>query len=460
MKKSVVLPIVLAIILLILGGIILFWNPILDLLPIDQSRWKTVENITVHLNEKGDPDLGWYEEGGHTYYLDPARDGAIVTGFTEIDNAQYCFSEAGLLITGWLETPEGIRYYSDTGVMVTGLQSIDGSIYGFGEDGFLLTGWQEFDGKRYFLTESGIISTGWLEQPEGIYYLDDSGMMATGWVDTAQGRFYLDETGLRQTGLITIDGTLYYLPESGSLTAGWLELDGDRYYINRDYSAHIGWLELDGKKYYLKEDGSAAKGKLELDGTPYYFTSTGANLLLVNPWNQIPEGYTVELVEFSGGSISAECYDALMQMLEDCRTAGCSPVLRSTYRNHGTQVYLFERQITAWQSYGYDYNTAKIYAAQNVAVPGTSEHQLGLAVDIADSAYPRLNSSQADTKTQKWLMEHCWEYGFILRYPDGTTEHTGIVYEPWHYRYVGTELSMELKELGVCLEVYLENLTK
>ena len=90
-----------------------------------------------------------------------------------------------------------------------------------------------------------------------------------------------------------------------------------------------------------------------------------------------------------------------------------------------------------------------------VAVPGTSEHQLGLAVDIIDSNYGYLDDYQASMPTQKWLMEHCWEYGFILRYPEGTTEITGIIYEPWHYRYVGVEVAMEMKQLGVTLEEYL-----
>ena len=104
---------------------------------------------------------------------------------------------------------------------------------------------------------------------------------------------------------------------------------------------------------------------------------------------------------------------------------------------------------------GYEEEEAKVIAAREVAVPGTSEHQLGLAVDIVDKDHPLLDESQADRPTQIWLMEHCWEYGFILRYPVGTTDQTGIIYEPWHYRYVGREIAMELKELGITLEEYL-----
>ena len=104
---------------------------------------------------------------------------------------------------------------------------------------------------------------------------------------------------------------------------------------------------------------------------------------------------------------------------------------------------------------GYSYDEAYAEASKSVAIPGTSEHQLGLAVDIVDNSNWNLNTSQEKTKTQKWLMEHCWEYGFILRFPNGTTDITGIIYEPWHYRYVGVEISMELRDLGITLEEYL-----
>ena len=83
------------------------------------------------------------------------------------------------------------------------------------------------------------------------------------------------------------------------------------------------------------------------------------------------------------------------------------------------------------------------------------EHQLGLAVDITDSSIQPLNAEQEKAGTYKWLKEHCWEYGFIVRYPNGTTDITGVGYEPWHFRYVGVEVAMEMKQLGITLEEYL-----
>ena len=91
-----------------------------------------------------------------------------------------------------------------------------------------------------------------------------------------------------------------------------------------------------------------------------------------------------------------------------------------------------------------------------MAVPGTSEHQTGLALDIVDTSYQILDEAQEDTDVQRWLAEHSWEYGFVLRYPLGKSEITGISYEPWHYRYVGRTAAREMTELGLRLEEYVD----
>ena len=90
-----------------------------------------------------------------------------------------------------------------------------------------------------------------------------------------------------------------------------------------------------------------------------------------------------------------------------------------------------------------------------VAVPGTSEHQLGLAVDLVDANMQDLTSAQESTETQKWLMANSWRYGFIHRYPNGKTDITGIIYEPWHYRYVGKDAAQEIFNRDITLEEYL-----
>ena len=93
---------------------------------------------------------------------------------------------------------------------------------------------------------------------------------------------------------------------------------------------------------------------------------------------------------------------------------------------------------------GYSYENAQKEAQTRVSRPGTSEHQTGLAVDL--EGWDGL----------MWLKEHCWEYGFIVRYPGGKSHITGVIYEPWHFRYVGVEIAMDMKDTGLCLEEYLQ----
>lgn len=183
-------------------------------------------------------------------------------------------------------------------------------------------------------------------------------------------------------------------------------------------------------------------------------------LLLVNPWNPLPEGYTVNLKRLANGlQVDERIYDDLNAMLIDCHKAGLCPVVCSAYRSHAKQVQLHNNKIARLRAAGYSRDAAVKEAGRWVAVPGTSEHETGMALDLVSRSYQLLNERQADTAEQKWLMEHCWEYGFILRYPKDKTEITGIGYEPWHYRYVGRETAAKLHESGLCLEEYLTALT-
>lgn len=182
-------------------------------------------------------------------------------------------------------------------------------------------------------------------------------------------------------------------------------------------------------------------------------------LLLVNPWNPLPEGYSIQTVTLKNGlQVDERCYPDLQAMMDACRADGLSPVICSAYRTQEKQETLFQNKVSRLIAQGYTESEAAVEAGKVVAVPGTSEHQLGLAVDIVDINNQNLDESQEHTAIQKWLMAHCWEYGFILRYPNGKSELTGITYEPWHYRYVGREDAAQIHALGVCLEEYLGNL--
>ncbi|MCJ7834540.1 M15 family metallopeptidase [Cuneatibacter sp. NSJ-177] len=180
------------------------------------------------------------------------------------------------------------------------------------------------------------------------------------------------------------------------------------------------------------------------------------NLLLVNPWNPLPEGYEITLTQLQNGlSVDERCYPDLQDMMDDCRAADLQPVICSDYRSQETQQRLFNNQHNRLIVQGYSEENARTEAGKVVAVPGTSEHQLGLAVDIVDIENQILDEDQEKTAVQKWLMENSWRNGFILRYPNDKSNITGIIYEPWHYRYVGKEAAKEIYDLDVCLEEYL-----
>ncbi|MDO5444302.1 MAG: M15 family metallopeptidase [Eubacteriales bacterium] len=179
-------------------------------------------------------------------------------------------------------------------------------------------------------------------------------------------------------------------------------------------------------------------------------------MTLVNPWNSISPEYVPHLVNIGDGMVIDErCAGALEKMLTDCRKAGGFPVPISAYRTQEYQQELFDNKVERVIAGGTDPQLAPEKAAQSVAFPGTSEHQLGLAIDIVDEIYPELDYQQQWTGTQQWLISHCTDYGFILRYPDGTGDKTGIIFEPWHYRYVGKAAAEEITGLGITLEEYL-----
>ena len=186
-------------------------------------------------------------------------------------------------------------------------------------------------------------------------------------------------------------------------------------------------------------------------------------LTLVNPWHPMEEDYVPEISQVTWGYdpedqfMDTRAADAMIQMIHDCAAAGNDPYVCSAYRSLEKQKYLFNNKIARLvYDEGVDPKEAPAIAAMSVALPGTSEHQLGLAADIIDYNYPELDEKQEETPTQQWLMEHCWDYGFILRYPVDKSEITGIIYEPWHYRYVGLEEAKEIRDLGVTLEEYLD----
>lgn len=180
------------------------------------------------------------------------------------------------------------------------------------------------------------------------------------------------------------------------------------------------------------------------------------NLTLVNAAHPLPEDFAVVTQTLkSGKAFDVRAFDALVEMITACQEDGLQPLVCSAYRSADDQASLFQEQLDRLLASGLSYDEAYAAAAAEIAVPGTSEHSLGLAADICSLSYQLLDAAQADTPEQQWLMANCAQYGFILRYPSDKQEVTGIIYEPWHYRYVGKEAAKAITEGGLCLEEYL-----
>ena len=174
-------------------------------------------------------------------------------------------------------------------------------------------------------------------------------------------------------------------------------------------------------------------------------------LILVNRTHPIPENYQVDLMQLSNGmQVDVRIYPQLQAMFDDARAAGLSLFVRDGYRTQEEQQAIMDGKIEEYKNSGYSEDEAVKLAEEWVALPGTSEHQLGISVDInAD------NTGSSDDEVYSWLYDNAWKYGFIKRYPEDKTDITGVINEPWHYRYVGEEAAKEIWESGVCLEEYL-----
>ena len=191
-------------------------------------------------------------------------------------------------------------------------------------------------------------------------------------------------------------------------------------------------------------------------GTQEADTSGVWNLMLVNRDHYIPKNYQVELTNLSNGKqVDSRIYSELQQMFDDSRAAGLSLFVREGYRTQEEQQAILDDKIQTYKNQGYSSREAKKLAESYVAVPGTSEHQIGLSVDInADVT----KCSQDDV--YQWLNDNAYKYGFIKRYPSDKTDITGVSNEPWHYRYVGKDAAKIMKEENLCLEEYLEKYPK
>jgi len=193
----------------------------------------------------------------------------------------------------------------------------------------------------------------------------------------------------------------------------------------------------------------------EVDNTllPWY-------LKLVNRYNSLDYYFMPYLNPVGGGHyFDARAYRALLDMLDSARADGLSPIVISSFRSVSRQTTLFNNRIQRFiDENGYSEEDAFEAARRIVAYPGTSEHNLGLAVDIVSNSYHGLTERQATTPEGMWLAENSFRYGFVLRYPDDKQHITNIIFEPWHFRYVGVYAATEMFERGLVLEEFVSEL--
>ena len=180
-------------------------------------------------------------------------------------------------------------------------------------------------------------------------------------------------------------------------------------------------------------------------------------LLLANAENPLPQDWSIQTEEVQNGyEMDKRASPAMREMIQAAKEDGVELMLCSAYRSVEKQQQLFDRSQQAYMAQGMSEEEAYAKTATETAIPGTSEHQTGLAADIVTPTYQMLDAGFADTPAGQWLSEHAAEYGFVLRYPQDKQEVTGIIYESWHYRFVGKTHAKMMKESGLCLEEYLQ----
>ena len=186
-------------------------------------------------------------------------------------------------------------------------------------------------------------------------------------------------------------------------------------------------------------------------------------MVLVNHTSKMPDDYTFDTKECGSDTAvnktlqTAAC-DAFLEMQKAAAADGVTVWMQSGYRSVKYQTSLYERKTKYYLDKGYDNATAKEKAAAVVNPPGYSEHNCGLAADLNSPEHTGLDEGFEKTAAFRWLCEHAGDYGFILRYPKDAEDKTEIIYEPWHWRYVGVENAAKINASGLCFEEYIETL--
>ena len=221
-----------------------------------------------------------------------------------------------------------------------------------------------------------------------------------------------------------------------------VEDEGKENIITNDFQADYEARIYDEKKGYVKA-----------------LYNDDWSLILINKDHPIPSNYEFELSTIKGNVKSdVRVVPYVMEMIKAAKQQGVTLYICSPFRSDEKQEVLFKKKQRYYIRQGYSEHEAYNLASQTIAIPGTSEHQVGLAFDFISDEYKYLDAGFADSSAGRWLKKHGAEYGFILRYPEGKEDITGIEFEPWHYRFVGKAAAKEIMDSGLTLEEYLKKI--
>lgn len=271
------------------------------------------------------------------------------------------------------------------------------------------------------------------------------------YVTTEEGDIMVEELDIPTDAIFVDAGVKAATPESG---------ERDAAVSVNDLIAALNAYEESGRM--ISNDFQADENARIYDEDRGYVKASYKDdwsLILINKKHHIPDDYEFEL-ETIRGQIKSDVrvIPYVLDMINAAEKDGVTIYICSPFRSDERQEILFNKKQKQYMKKGYSEEEAYELASQTIAIPGTSEHQVGLAFDFISDDYKMLNAGFAETRAGRWLKEHCAEYGFILRYPKGKESITEIEFEPWHYRYVGKAAATEIMESGVCLEEYVKEI--
>ncbi len=246
------------------------------------------------------------------------------------------------------------------------------------------------------------------------------------------------------------EGEKLGLLQTGDKVEAIEEKDG---WVKFDYNGETGYVYA---QYLSKTRPEGETNPAEIDRNLVNPAEGNWNLVIVNARNAFTEDYEPEIEEVCPGLgygmyMDKRAASHYTEMYNAAKADGITLTPISGYRSYELQNRNWRARIENEQAAGYSYDEAVARASAVILPPGTSEHNLGVAMDIIS-----LYTVFKDTAEYRWLCANGPKYGFILRYPEGKEEITGVEFEPWHWRYVGTEYSQKINDSGLCLEEYVE----